>query len=219
MGQKNYLSLSMYFISTPFWLKWMYPKCTWDKSSVGNKVLYLTFDDGPHPLATPFVLDWLGKYNAKASFFCIGNNVEKHPAIYDTVIEEGHLVGNHTFHHMKGWGNTTLDYMEEIQRASRCIKSDYFRPPYGRITRAQIKGIQKDTSLPQQIIMWDVLSGDFDLSLTGDHCATNVIEHARSGSIIVFHDSQKAWDRLHIALPKILEHFTQLGYTFKRLDQ
>jgi peptidoglycan/xylan/chitin deacetylase (PgdA/CDA1 family) len=218
MGQKNYLSLSMYFVSTPFWLKWLYPKCIWDKSTVGNKVLYLTFDDGPHPLATPFVLDWLGKYNAKASFFCIGNNVAKHPAIFDTVIEEGHLVGNHTFNHMKGWGNTTSDYIEEIRLASQYIKSDYFRPPYGRITRAQIKSIQKDTSLPQKIIMWDVLSGDFDLSLTGDCCAKNVMDHASSGSIIVFHDSQKAWDRLHIALPKILEHFTQLGYTFKRLD-
>lgn len=208
----------MYFIKTPRWLKWYYADCIWDKSSNAERVIYLTFDDGPHPLATPFVLDWLGKYNAKASFFCIGNNVTKHPAIYEEVISEGHLVGNHTFQHVNGWKTKAHDYIEEISNAGHCIHSDFFRPPYGRITKKQISAIRKNKNLPQQIIMWDVLSGDFDLTLDGDQCFKNVANHVQNGSIVVMHDSQKAWDRLSVALPKILAHFSDLGFEFRRLD-
>jgi peptidoglycan/xylan/chitin deacetylase (PgdA/CDA1 family) len=180
-------------------------------------VLYLSFDDGPHPEATPFVLDQLAKFDAKASFFCIGKNVQLHPKIYDTIIAAGHVVGNHTQNHMNGWKNNTKNYIADIQEATKVIDSNLFRPPYGRIRFSQIKALRLQAALPQQIIMWDVLSGDFDTTITGEKCAQNVIQYAGPGSIIVFHDSTKAMDRLRVALPKVLAHFSSLGYQFKAL--
>ena len=207
----------MYLIKTPFWLRAIYPKCIW-KIPTQEKVIYLTFDDGPHPEATPFVLDLLNKYNAKASFFCIGNNVLKHPHIYESILSAGHAVGNHTYHHLNGWKTSTDLYLEDIKDAATLIESNWFRPPYGRIRKRQIKALQATSHLPNQIIMWDVLSGDFDTALTGTTCANHVIKNAGPGSIIVFHDSQKAWDRMSIALPLVLEHFTHLGYRMESLD-
>jgi peptidoglycan/xylan/chitin deacetylase (PgdA/CDA1 family) len=180
-------------------------------------VLYLSFDDGPHPEATPFVLEQLSNFNAKASFFCIGKNVQLHPEIYNAILAAGHVVGNHTQNHMNGWKNTTKNYMADIQEATKLIDSNLFRPPYGRISFSQIKALRLDPNLPQQIMMWDVLSGDFDTTITGDQCAQNVIQHAGPGSIVVFHDSAKAMDRLRIALPKVLAHFSKIGYQFKAL--
>ena len=206
----------MYFIKTPFWLRLIYRSCIWRKSTE-DRVLYLSFDDGPHPEATPFVLEQLAIYNAKASFFCIGKNVQLHPEIYEAIIAAGHVVGNHTQNHMNGWENNTENYIADIQVASNVIESNMFRPPYGRISFAQIKALRLHPNLPQQIIMWDVLSGDFDTTITGAQCAQNVIQHAGPGSIIVFHDSAKAMDRLRIALPKVLLHFSNLGYQFKAL--
>ena len=206
----------MYFIKTPFWLRLIYRSCIWRKPTE-DKVLYLSFDDGPHPEATPFVLEQLAIYNAKASFFCIGKNVQLYPEIYAAIITAGHTVGNHTQNHMNGWENKTDHYIADIQKASKLIHSNLFRPPYGRISFAQIKALRLHPSLPQQIVMWDVLSGDFDKTITGEQCAQNVIQHAGPGSIIVFHDSAKAMDRLHIALPKVLAHFSKLGYQFKAL--
>jgi peptidoglycan/xylan/chitin deacetylase (PgdA/CDA1 family) len=178
-------------------------------------VLYFSFDDGPHPEATPFVLEQLALFNAKASFFCIGKNVQLYPEIYDSITTAGHVVGNHTQNHMNGWENTTANYIADIKEATKSISSNLFRPPYGRISFSQIKALRSDPSLPQQIMMWDVLSGDFDITITGEQCAQNVIQHAGPGSIIVFHDSAKAMDRLRIALPKVLLHFSNLGYQFK----
>jgi peptidoglycan/xylan/chitin deacetylase (PgdA/CDA1 family) len=178
-------------------------------------VLYLSFDDGPHPEATSFVLEQLELFNAQASFFCIGKNVQLYPEIYDSITTAGHVVGNHTQNHMNGWKNTTANYIVDIQEATKSIRSNFFRPPYGRISFSQIKALRSDPSLPQQIMMWDVLSGDFDITITGEQCAQNVIQHAGPGSIIVFHDSAKAMDRLRIALPKVLLHFSNLGYQFK----
>ncbi len=206
----------MYFIKTPFWLRLIYRSCIWRKFTE-DKVLYLTFDDGPHPEATPFALEQLALFNAKASFFCIGKNVQLFPEIYAAIITAGHTVGNHTQNHMNGWENKTDHYIADIQEASKLIHSNLFRPPYGRISFAQIKALRLHPSLPQQIVMWDVLSGDFDTTITGEQCAQNVIQHAGPGSIIVFHDSAKAMDRLHIALPKVLAHFSKLGYQFKVL--
>jgi peptidoglycan/xylan/chitin deacetylase (PgdA/CDA1 family) len=206
----------MYFIKTPFWLRLIYRSCIWRKSSQ-ERVLYLSFDDGPHPEATPFVLDQLAKFDAKASFFCIGKNVQLHPKIYDTIIAAGHVVGNHTQNHMNGWKNNTKNYIADIQEATKVIDSNLFRPPYGRIRFSQIKALRLQAALPQQIIMWDVLSGDFDTTITGEKCAQNVIQYAGPGSIIVFHDSTKAMDRLRVALPKVLAHFSSLGYQFKAL--
>jgi peptidoglycan/xylan/chitin deacetylase (PgdA/CDA1 family) len=201
----------MYLIKTPFWLRAIYPNCTW-KIPVQEKVIYLTFDDGPDPEATPFVLANLKKFNAKATFFCIGNNVLKHPNIYESILKEGHKVGNHTYDHLNGWKTENNIYINNIKDAMNIIDSKLFRPPYGRITKSQIKILKQTDSLPNQIIMWDVLSGDFDIQINGEICAGNVINNTLPGSIIVFHDSQKAWDRMSIALPKVLEHFSNLGY-------
>ena len=206
----------MYFIKTPFWLRLIYRSCIWRKSTE-DRVLYLSFDDGPHPEATPFVLEQLAIYNAQASFFCIGKNVQLYPDIYAALTEANHTVGNHTQNHMNGWENTTANYIADIKEATKSISSNLFRPPYGRISFSQIKALRSDPSLPQDIIMWDVLSGDFDTTITGDQCAQNVIQHAGPGSIIVFHDSAKAMDRLRVALPKVLAHFSNEGYQFKAL--
>ncbi len=206
----------MYFIKTPFWLRLIYRSCIWRKSTE-DRVLYLSFDDGPHPEATPFVLEQLANFNAKASFFCIGKNVQLYPDIYNEIIAAGHVVGNHTQNHMNGWKNTTDHYISDIQEATKSIHSNLFRPPYGRISFAQIKALRSNPSLPQDIIMWDVLSGDFDTTINSEQCAQNVIQHAGPGSIIVFHDSAKAMDRLRVALPKVLSHFSELGYQFKAI--
>ena len=206
----------MYLIKTPFWLRLIYRSCTW-RIPTKEKVIYLSFDDGPHPEATPFVLEQLAIYNAKASFFCIGKNVVLYPTIYDAILGANHTVGNHTQNHMNGWENRTEDYMMDIQKASAHIKSSLFRPPYGRIQFAQIKALRTRPDLPQDIVMWDVLSGDFDIHISGEKCAQNVIQNAGPGSIVVFHDSAKAMDRLRIALPQVLLHFTNLGYQFKAL--
>jgi len=206
----------MYLIKTPFWLRAFYPKCTWNIPS-NNKVIYLSFDDGPHPEATPFVLAELKKYHAKATFFCIGNNVLKHPNIYESILQSGHRVGNHTYDHLNGWKTTTNEYIENIKDATSLIESNLFRPPYGRITKRQIRALSSIKNLPQQIIMWDVLSADFDLKLNGEDCARNVIKNTKPGSIIVFHDSQKAWDRMSVALPMVLAYFSQLGYRFEAI--
>jgi peptidoglycan-N-acetylglucosamine deacetylase len=204
----------MYFIKTPFWLRLIYPNCIW-KLRVNEKVIYLTFDDGPHPEVTTFVLAHLKKFNAKATFFCIGNNVLKHPNIYESILKEGHRVGNHTYDHLNGWKTKDEVYIENINDASNIIESNLFRPPYGRITKSQIKALKKSNHLPNEIIMWDVLSGDFDVKINGATCARNVIEKSVPGSIIVFHDSQKAWDRVSVALPMVLDYFSSLGYRFE----
>ena len=206
----------MYLIKTPFLLRALYPNCVW-KMPTNEKGIYLSFDDGPHPIATPFVLEQLDKYQAKASFFCIGKNVAEHPAIYEQVIAKGHMVGNHTQHHVNGWHTEDDLYLQNIQEASSLISSDFFRPPYGRIKRSQIKKIHANKNLPQQIIMWDVLSGDFDTKISGEACLKNVLKHTSAGSIVVFHDSAKAWDRLKITLPATLEYLSQKGYQFKAL--
>jgi peptidoglycan-N-acetylglucosamine deacetylase len=206
----------MYFIKTPFWLRLIYRSCIWRKPNQ-ERVLYLSFDDGPHPEATPFVLEQLAHFDAKASFFCIGKNVQLYPEIYEAILAAGHVVGNHTQNHMNGWKNNTENYITDIQEATKWIDSNLFRPPYGRISFSQIKALRLDPDLPQQIVMWDVLSGDFDTTITGNQCAQNVIQHAGPGSIVVFHDSAKAMDRLRIALPEVLAHFSKLGYQFEAL--
>ena len=206
----------MYFIQTPFWLRLIYRSCIWRKPNQ-DRVLYLSFDDGPHPEATPFVLEQLSNFDAKASFFCIGKNVKLYTEIYAAILAADHVVGNHTQNHMNGWNNNTENYIADIQEATKVINSNLFRPPYGRISFSQIKALRLDPALPQQILMWDVLSGDFDTTITGEQSAQNVIQHAGPGSIVVFHDSAKAMDRLRIALPKVLSHFSKLGYQFKAL--
>lgn len=207
----------MYLIKTPWWLRALYPSLTWRFREPG-KTIYLTFDDGPHETATPFVLDELKKYNAKASFFCIGKNVAAHPAIYARILEEGHSVGNHTYSHLNGWRTDNVVYLEDIAATSALVHSNLFRPPYGRVKRSQLKKLQT-TNPKLQTIMWDVLSGDFDTNLTPEGCLANVLYHSKPGSIVLFHDSTKAWERMRYALPKVLEHFSREGYTFCAIPQ
>lgn len=183
---------------------------------VKEKVLYLSFDDGPHPEITPFVLDELKRYNALATFFCIGKNVKAHPQIYRRVLLEGHRVGNHTQNHLNGWKVDDKKYLQDIQDAARLIDSGLFRPPYGRIGLFQSK-LLRGAPLNYKIVMWEVLSGDFDRELNAKDCARNVIRHARPGSIVVFHDSEKAFHRMKEALPLVLEHFSGLGYRFEAI--
>jgi len=202
-----------YFVKTPWWLKKLYSGLLWQVPE-RDKVLYLTFDDGPQPEATPFVLDTLKKYGAKATFFCIGKNVQEYPLIYRRILFEGHRVGNHTQNHLNGWKVRDRDYLENIRVAALSIDSDLFRPPYGRIGMLQAS-ILRAAPLHYKIIMWGVLSADFDRSLSAETCARNVIRHAGRGSIVVFHDSEKAFDRLRGALPAVLEHFSGLGYRFE----
>lgn len=195
-----------YFTKTPAFLKSLYKSCIWNFSP-DVPTVYLTFDDGPHPKATPFVLEQLKKYNARATFFCIGKNVVEHPEIYQQILLDGHAVGNHTHNHLNGWKTGTETYLANIKEAAKYIRSNLFRPPYGRISPFQIKQLKDD----HKIIMWDILSADFDTSINGEACLQNVVFKLQPGSIVVFHDSEKAWDRMSYALPRVLEHCARKG--------
>lgn len=205
----------MYLVKTPFWLRWFYPGLTWHKSRA-EKVIYLTFDDGPIPVVTPFVLETLKKFNAKATFFCIGDNVRKHPDIFEQVVKSGNKIGNHTFNHLKGWATPDKEYIENILKCDSLVHSTLFRPPHGRIKKTQISGLKHQIS-DINIIMWDVLSGDFDLKLKPETCLKNVIRHTENGSVIVFHDSLKAQPRLEYALPRAMEYWQSEGFSFGTL--
>jgi peptidoglycan/xylan/chitin deacetylase (PgdA/CDA1 family) len=211
-----------YFFKTPWLLKKMYPGCTWDMPAT-EKIIYLTFDDGPHPTATPYALDVLQQYQAKATFFCIGKNVVEHPAIYRRILDEGHRTGNHTHNHLNGWKVKNDQYINNIVEASQHIDSNLFRPPYGRITKFQVKILSdiaayKGSDRNFRIIMWDVLSGDFDRDLSPESCTLNVINKSKQGSIVVFHDSEKAFPRMKEALPAMLKYFSGKGYRFEAIQ-
>jgi len=206
-----------YFVKTPGWLKKIYDSYIWSIPG-SDKILYLTFDDGPHPVATPFVLKELKKYNVLATFFCIGKNVVAYPDIYDQILREGHSVGNHTYNHLNGWKTNNNDYLKDIALASDEIDSYLFRPPYGRITSFQAKNLKPVMKGKEpKVIMWDVLSGDFDTACSPQQCLANVLFASVPGSIIVFHDSEKAFSKLEYALPRVLQYFSEKGYLFKSL--
>lgn len=208
-----------YFVKTPWWLKRIYSYYLWDIKTK-EKIIYLTFDDGPHPVATPFVLDELKKHDAKATFFCIGKNVVAHPDVYARIINEGHAAGNHTQNHLNGWKTKDDIYLSDVTEAGKYIDSSLFRPPYGRITSFQAKHINKALKKEDvKIIMWDVLSADFDNGITKEKCLENVILNAGKGSIVIFHDSQKAFERLEYCLPRTLEFFRERGYKFDKIGE
>lgn len=213
----------MYLVKSPKLLKFLYPKFVWDiPVEKDEKILYLTFDDGPHPIATPFVLDQLKQYNAKASFFCIGNNVVSNRGIYQRIIDEGHTAGNHTYSHLNGKKVSDAEYIQDVQKAAEVIDSRLFRPPYGRITNFQAKVLSGQLSPIKnqkfKIIMWSVLAGDWDNKLSKEKCYQNIILNVNPGSIVVFHDSEKAWQRLEYALPMVLAYLKEKGYRFEALN-
>jgi len=208
---------------TPFFLPKLYPSLTW-RIQNDRKELYLTFDDGPVPGPTEFVLDTLASRKLKATFFCIGDNIRKHPEVFKKIVEQGHAVGNHTFNHLSGWKTDSSLYVENIRKCDDVIKANsrttinqqpltLFRPPYGRITKKQIQSLAE-----YKIIMWDVLSVDYNKSLSKERCLHNTIRATRPGSIIVFHDSYKAEKNLTFALPAFIDHFAGLGFTFRALE-
>ncbi|QRR01157.1 polysaccharide deacetylase family protein [Dyadobacter sandarakinus] len=204
----------MFLHYSPIWLRMFFPGFIW-RMPTREKKLYLTFDDGPIPDITEGVLDTLAAYQAKATFFCIGDNVRKHPRIFTQVLDAGHAIGNHTFNHMNGWKTEDELYLDNVLACDEMldVETQLFRPPYGRIRKSQSAQL-----LPtRKIIMWDVLSGDFSQKITPDVCLAKTIRYARPGSIILFHDSIKAAANMQYALPRMLEHFAAKGYAFEAL--
>ncbi|MBX2891523.1 MAG: polysaccharide deacetylase family protein [Saprospiraceae bacterium] len=202
----------MFIAKTPKLLQAFMPAYTW-RLDTQERVLYLTFDDGPIPEVTPWVLDTLRPYQAKATFFCVGDNVVKHPAIFQQILEEGHAVGNHTYHHLNGWHTDAVPYLNNVRRCARVVKSRLFRPPYGRLTPRQRMSLVRHF----RIIMWDVLSGDYDVHISPQQCLQNVLDHAQPGSIVLMHDSLKAQRNVRFALPAVLEHYAREGYRFEKI--
>lgn len=210
--------MKFYWIKTNQLIKIIFKNYVWDIPNNENKI-YLTFDDGPTPEVTEWTLSQLKKYNAKATFFCIGNNIEKHPDIFNKIIEDGHSIGNHTFNHLNGWKTKTEKYVDnvnlcnnQIQKSTNHpINSTIFRPPYGKIKSKQAKKIKQ---LGYKIIQWDVLSADFDNTISVEDCLENVLSNIKKGSIVVFHDSLKARKNLEYLLPKTLDFLVREGYNF-----
>ena len=184
-------------------------KLTWRKNP-SSKVIYLTFDDGPMPEVTPLVLDILNQNNLKATFFCVGENVQKHPEIYADILQRGHKTGNHTFNHLKGYSYSKEEYVENVKLAAEYIDSKLFRPPYGRITFRQRRALRKE----YEIIMWDLITGDYNSNLSTEQIIQNIKSYTRSGSIVVFHDSIKAKNNVLSVLPLAIEWWKSEGYEF-----
>jgi peptidoglycan-N-acetylglucosamine deacetylase len=214
---------ALLFAKTPSLFTHLYPGCLW-KIDTDKKVLYLTFDDGPIADVTPFVLDTLKQYQAKATFFCIGKNVEAHPGIFRRIIREGHAIGNHTYNHLNGWQHANTTYFKNIEQCNAVLKKFtppkknapakiLFRPPYGKLKPSQYLKLKTQ----YKIVMWDILTFDYDLNKRRSTVLNTVMKHGAPGAVVVFHDSLKAWPRLQYALPKVLEHFSHKGYKFERL--
>jgi peptidoglycan/xylan/chitin deacetylase (PgdA/CDA1 family) len=206
----------MYLVKTPRLLKKLYPGLLWDAPECG-RCIYLTFDDGPIPIVTPLVLNILQQYDAKATFFCIGDNVRKHPDVFEQVKNAGHAIGNHTYNHLKGWKTDDDIYLENVLKADELIGSNLFRPPYGRIKRSQANWLLS-ARVDLKIVMWNILSADFDLNISPQKCLDNVIKNTRANDIVLFHDSLKAQPRMEYALPRALEYWSKEGYEFKTLQ-
>ncbi|MBA9077901.1 polysaccharide deacetylase family protein [Rufibacter quisquiliarum] len=209
----------MRFHQTPALLRWLFPRIWW-KKSVQEKVIFLTFDDGPIPEVTDFVLGQLDQYQAKATFFWVGDNVERYPEIAKRVLAAGHRVGNHTYHHVQAWKNRGETYGQEVQQCQQALEragapaaEKLFRPPHGQLTFAHLRKLQPE----YQVVMWSSLTYDFDASLPAEECLSRSIASIKPGSIVVMHDSLKAEKNLRYVLPRLLQHFSSLGYSFKTL--
>lgn len=212
------VTFMIYWVKTNRFIKWLFPKYVWEISS--HDFVYLTFDDGPTPKVTDWVLDQLNLYNAKATFFCIGENISKHPEIFIKLITQGHSIGNHTFNHLNGWKTSDSNYLKNIELCENQISNlnsqncNLFRPPYGKIAPSQSRKLRK---LGYKIIMWDVLSADFDTSISKEKCLQNILENMQPGSIVVFHDSKKAFANLEYVLPKVLEFGKTKNWKFEKI--
>lgn len=199
----------------PKFIKRIFPDLIWDFSDkTDGKKIYFTFDDGPTPAVTPWVLDCLAAVGAKATFFCLAKNVEQYPEIFQMILDAGHAVGNHSYSHQKGWEMPTGRYIEDIDLADTLIKSNLVRPPYGRIKPRQARRLSERYHL----IMWDVLSRDYSRYCSPKSCLNNVVKNSRNGSIVVFHDSAKAFANLHEVLPLALKKLGEMGYTFEKIE-
>ncbi len=206
-----------FFLKIPWWVRALYPSYLW-RVPVQDKTVFLTFDDGPHPTITPWVLQQLKKYDATATFFCIGKNVVQFPDVYAQIIAAGHAVGNHTFSHLNGWKTPDENYLADAVKAGEIIDSPLFRPPYGRIKKKQAQKLSiilKKNNV--KIVMWEVLSADFDASFSPEACIKTVLKNTRPGSVVVFHDSEKAFKNLAAALPVILKELHNEGFRFQNL--
>lgn len=209
-----------YPFRTPYLLTKVFSSLTWRMNAPQEKILYLTFDDGPHPEITPYVLDMLDQFDTKATFFVVGANVEKYPAVLKLTQSRGHVIGNHTHHHLSGWNTSRENYHSDIVRCEHAITevlgkepSNLFRPPYGRIAPGHIRSLKEQ----HEIVMWSMLSGDFDLKL--DIAASKrALERSQSGEVIVFHDSSKSLGNLKQLLPWFLDSFHSKGYKFAALS-
>ncbi|HAT63026.1 MAG TPA: polysaccharide deacetylase family protein [Flavobacteriaceae bacterium] len=213
--------MKLLFTKTPKFVTWLFPKRIWAFSRSEDKI-YLTFDDGPIPEVTTWVLDQLKAYNAKATFFCIGENIKKHTNIFERIISEGHAFGNHSFNHLKGTETSTEKYIQNVDAFEKTIqnlkieKSNLFRPPYGKITKKQAKILQKKG---YKIVMWDVLSYDWDKDISEEKCLQNVLQNIQPGSIVVFHDSLKAEKNLRFVLPKVLDNLSNRNLKLAAITQ
>lgn len=199
-------------VRPPYLLRRYYSEFVW-RMPDAEKVVYLTFDDGPVPEVTEFVLDVLRQHQLPATFFCVGKNVIKNPGIYQRILAEGHSVGNHTFNHVNGWNTNTRTYVTDALKSAEVIRSGLFRPPYGRIKKEQAALLLQR----YQIVMWDVLSYDYDAAVSPQQCLKNVVENVRPGSIVVFHDSLKARRNMEYTLPRAIDLLQTEGYAFGKL--
>ena len=196
------------------YLRWLYPKALW-RMDRRERAVYLTFDDGPIPESTPFILDTLRHYGIKAAFFMVGDNVRKYPELYERILAEGHLVGNHTHNHISGFRHSIKEYMYNVEKANAYIRSHYFRPPHGWMRLPQYAWLSRK----YKVVRWDVVTRDYPKWMTAEDIVNNVKRYARPGSIITFHDSLKAIDKLQTALPQSIEWLVEQGYTFKVFEQ
>lgn len=202
------------FIEQPsIWLRWLYPRASWRMDHNDHSV-YLTFDDGPIPESTPFILQTLKEFGIHATFFMVGDNVRKYPELYKQIVAEGHQVGNHTYHHLGGFKHFTHTYVKDTNKANELIGSHLFRPPYGCMSHAECLWLRRK----YRIVMWDLVTRDYSKWLTADDVVENVKRYARNGSIITFHDSLKSIEKLKTALPRSLQWLKDQGYSFKVFD-
>jgi len=202
-------------VRPPFFFRWLSPKYIVCDLPGEEKVIYLTFDDGPVPEATPEVLTILKQYQATATFFVVGENVRKHPDIFEMVRRDGHTIGNHSFHHLDGWKTSPGAYIEDVRRCKDYVETQLFRPPFGRFTPSQFFLLRNDF----RFILWSVLTCDFNRNTTPEQCLQHAIDSTRNGSIVVFHDNLKSIEKVRFALPEFLEHFSGLGYRFEGIEK